>query len=214
MDRTYVSIPDRSSAHTPIVVMALHLFGVDAFLRRAADRFAAAGMATIVPDLYSELDAPDGDVVADPAQFIPLARSLESEEIDARFDAALQRMRERFPSGKVAIAGFCMGGVMATYRAANTRERYNVAAAWYGLSNDITPEQVTIPIVASYGAADHGLPVERVRAFYDALTVPKEVEIYAGAGHAFCDETRPSYRPEASDASWLRTLAFLQTHLQ
>ncbi len=41
-----------------------------------------------------------------------------------------------------------------------------------------------------------------------------EVKIYPGAGHAFFNETRPSYRPDAASDAWKRTLAFFQARLK
>jgi carboxymethylenebutenolidase len=42
-----------------------------------------------------------------------------------------------------------------------------------------------------------------------------EIKTYAGASHAFCDETRPaSYHETASAQSWDATVAFLKTAFQ
>jgi len=42
---------------------------------------------------------------------------------------------------------------------------------------------------------------------------PHEFYSYSHAGHAFMDSTKESYRREADEASWPRTLDFLTRHL-
>jgi carboxymethylenebutenolidase len=42
---------------------------------------------------------------------------------------------------------------------------------------------------------------------------PHEFYSYPNAGHAFMDSTKESYRREADEASWPRTLDFLSRHL-
>jgi carboxymethylenebutenolidase len=39
------------------------------------------------------------------------------------------------------------------------------------------------------------------------------VYVYEGAGHAFFNDTRDSYRPEAAALAWERTLAFFRNEL-
>ena len=41
-----------------------------------------------------------------------------------------------------------------------------------------------------------------------------EVKTYPKAGHAFFNETRPSYVPEAAADAWKRTVAFFQAKLK
>ena len=46
------------------------------------------------------------------------------------------------------------------------------------------------------------------------LTAPHAVKIYDEAGHAFFDDTRPSYVPSAAADAWARTLAWFHTYLK
>jgi carboxymethylenebutenolidase len=39
------------------------------------------------------------------------------------------------------------------------------------------------------------------------------MHVYEGAGHAFFNDTRASYRPQAAADAWQRTLAWLSGHL-
>lgn len=213
MMRTYVATPSDAGEATPTVVLAMHLSGVDASMRDAARRFAEAGFAVAIPDLYARFDAPDGDVETDYKAFFPFAQKLDVSTVDPDVRAAAQWLRAAHPRSKMAIAGFCMGGVMALHR--TTREYadlFSAAAVWYGAIR-IDPKSVAIPVVASYGSNDASIPIETVKAFRESLSVPNDVVVYPNAGHAFCDETRPSYEKNAADDSWQRSLAFLHDYL-
>lgn len=77
----------------------------------------------------------------------------------------------------------------------------------------VAPSDVDIPIVASYGATDHGIPVAEIEALDHALTVAHDFKIYPEAGHGFFDRHRSSYSAEAAEDSWKRATAFLRQRL-
>jgi carboxymethylenebutenolidase len=212
--RAYAALPESLGADTPSVVMMIHLWGVDASMREVAHRFAAEGFAIVVPDLYARFEGvPDGDETSDYTLIKPFAMKLTPESIDQDTRPAVSWLRERYADSKTAVAGFCMGGTMATYRTVGYTDIYAAAAVWYGLSDDVDPAKAEIPIVASYGQDDTGIPVEKVEAFRDKLPVDKDFKIYPHAGHAFFDQTRKSYEPNAAEDSWKRTIAFLNKHI-
>ena len=58
--------------------------------------------------------------------------------------------------------------------------------------------------------------MEGVRQVADALKQAgkdADVHVYDGAEHAFFNDTRPSYHPEASADAWQRTLRFFRRAL-
>lgn len=206
-------MPENAGSATPSIVLAMHVWGVDENIRACAQRFADAGFAAVVPDLYEDMDAPNGDGQTDFRRFVPFAQKLTFETVDPKIRAGAQWLRERFPQTSTAVAGFCMGGIMALKRAHGYRDLFSAAAVWYGALNDVDAAQIDIPIVASFGADDRGIPVESVEQFAAGLQVPNDVKIYPSAGHAFCDEERESYEPNAAQDSWSRALTFLHRHL-
>lgn len=210
---TYYAVPKATDHRTPSIVLAMHLWGVDDNMRRCADRFARAGFAVAVPDLYEDFGAPEPHKDADPREFIPFAQRLSFEIVDPKIRTAAAWLRERFPNTATAIAGFCMGGIMALRRSNGYGDIFSAAAVWYGSLKDVDGKAIDIPLVASFGAEDEGIPLESIEQFQSALQVPHDVKVYAGAGHAFCDESRPSYEPAAAQDSWDRTIAFLRAHL-
>ena len=56
--------------------------------------------------------------------------------------------------------------------------------------------------------------VAKIDAEMTRLGKPHEFHSYAGAGHAFMNETRPSYRPEASADAWKRAVDWFKRHLK
>lgn len=209
----YTAMPENPGPATPSIVLAMHVWGVDENMRACARRFADAGFATIVPDLYEDMDAPDGDGETDFRRFVPFAQKLTFETVDPKIRAGAQWLRERFPQSAAAIAGFCMGGIMALKRAHGYRDLFSAAAVWYGALNDVNAAEIDIPIVASFGAEDQGIPVQSVEQFAAELRVPSDVKIYPNAGHAFCDDQRDSFEPNAAQDSWSRAITFLRRHL-
>lgn len=110
----------------------------------------------------------------------------------------------------VGSIGFCMGGNLSALLAAE-EPQLSAAAIFYGGSP--SAEQVSAigcPVRGFYGQDDPrivgGLP-EFERAL-DAAGVNHELRIYPYTGHAFFNDTRPSYRPEAARDAWGRVLTF------
>lgn len=210
----YTALPENAGPATPSIVLAMHVWGVDENMRVCARHFAEAGFAAVVPDLYEGMDAPDGDGQTDFRKFVPFAQKLTFELVDPKIRAGAQWLRERLPQTATAVAGFCMGGIMALKRAHGYSDVFRAAAVWYGALNGVDGAEIDIPIVASFGADDTGIPPESVERFTAALHVPHDVKIYPNAGHAFCDDQRESYEPNAARDSWARAVTFLREHLR
>ena len=47
-----------------------------------------------------------------------------------------------------------------------------------------------------------------------AAGIENEIQVYDGAPHAFFNDTRDSYRPEAAADAWQRVLAWFEKYLQ
>ena len=108
----------------------------------------------------------------------------------------------------VGSVGFCMGGGLSVQLAC---AEANLAAAvvFYGASpsgDDVA--RLRCPLRGFYGEDDPRI-VSGLPAFEVALTknsVDHELRVYPETPHAFFNDTRPSYRPEAARDAWARTL--------
>lgn len=67
--RAYGAEPETRANDAASIVMAMHLWGVDAEQRDAARRFAAAGFRTIIPDLHA-IRYPNGDEASRPTNVL------------------------------------------------------------------------------------------------------------------------------------------------
>ncbi len=116
---------------------------------------------------------------------------------------------------RVGCVGFCMGGGLSALLACE-EEDLSCAAVYYG--NTPAPEKIAkvhCPVIAFYGAADQrvnaGIPT-----FQEGMKKagkPCEHHIYEGAGHAFFNDSAPSYNVKAARDSFSRLLAFLLKNL-
>ncbi len=191
----------------PGVIVIQEWWGLNDHIKDVTRRFAAAGYVALAPDLYH------GAVATEPDEARKLVMELDMAEAVAEIGQAIDwLLAQDYTQGdKVGIVGFCMGGRLVLMTALDN-DHLGAAVAFYG--SPLTPEQapgVKAPLQGHYGAADGGIPVDAVEAMQTALNeagITNEIYIYDGAPHAFFNETRSSYRPEAAAAAWERTLAW------
>jgi carboxymethylenebutenolidase len=110
----------------------------------------------------------------------------------------------------VGSVGFCLGGGLSALLACEEPE-LGAAVVFYGRSPSVEQAaSIGCPLRGFYGHDDPrivgGLPA--FEAALDAAGVDHELRIYPDTPHAFFNDTRPSYRPEAARDAWGRTLAF------
>ncbi len=196
------------------VVVVHEWWGLNAQIRALARRLAEQGYLAIVPDLYH------GHVADDPEQAHVLSRGLDPDSAQVTLAAAAAWARQSLRGGhpRVGVLGFCMGGGLAQ-RFALADSSLSAAVMFYGppVTDSVRVARLRVPLQGHFGADDEGIPPRTVDALRRALgraVVPGDVYVYAGAGHAFMNETRPSYRPDAARQAWARTLAFLDRHLK
>ncbi len=209
----YAAYPKNVRLNTPGVVIAMHIWGVDAAIRDTVRRYAKAGFSCIAPDLYSRMNAPSGDGSTNVDEFRPLAAQLERKQYGGDMRAAALHVLSKSPQGKLGVTGFCMGGHLALIEALDNADIFAAVAPFYGAVKDIDPAEIRIPVCGSYGEKDHSIPAEDVRTWRSHLRVANDIRIYPAAGHAFFDDTRSSYVASAADDAWKRTIAFFKDNL-
>lgn len=206
-----VTPADRGKA--PLVVVVHEWWGLNAQIRDVATRLARQGYVAVVPDLYH------GRVADDPMQAHELSRAITDEDAARDIDAAVAYVRDHVhPGGKLGVMGFCLGGGVALQYALRT-PTVGAVVMFYG-SPETDPARLAklqAPLQGHFGAEDQGIQEKRVDEFRAALARGKksaDLYVYPGAGHAFMNDTKPSYRVDAAKQAWARTLAFLQKNLK
>ncbi len=138
------------------------------------------------------------------------ARDMDAHTANLRAAVAFLRSHPACEGRAVASVGYCMGGGLSG-RLACEEPELAAAAIYYGQAPE--PEQVArtgCPVRGFYGEDDERI-TSGVPAFESALSeagVEHELRVYPDTGHAFFNDTRPSYRQEAARDAWGRTLQF------
>jgi carboxymethylenebutenolidase len=203
-------------------VVAFEATGLNADMRAQADRLAAAGYLTLVPDLF------DGRPWVRCVRGAIQQLHAGSGPAFTMLDAAREWLTARDDcTGKTGVIGFCLGGGFALLCAASGD--YTAAAVNYG-EVPADAERVlagTCPVVASYGARDMEIRAGHPRRLVSALTalnVPHDIKVYPGAGHSFMSGKPPAlrplmallrldFKPEATEDAWRRILTFFGQYL-
>jgi carboxymethylenebutenolidase len=191
----------------PAVVVVQEWWGVDAHIHDVARRFAAEGFTALAPDLYR------GRQAGEPDDARKLAMELDWSDSLAGLRSSVGWLLDHGATA-VGAVGFCMGGSLV-WALAHEDERLSAAVPFYGASAGEGGE-LRCPLMAHFGQSDHSIPpekIERIRAHLSGQRYAHRIFVYEGAGHAFFNDTRASYRPDAAALAWERTLEFLRNEL-
>jgi carboxymethylenebutenolidase len=169
----------------------------------------------LAPDLYY------GQTATEPDEARKLAMALEYpdalEVIQSSIDYLIAR--DDVAPKRIGVIGFCMGGGLAWHSAAKL-EGVGAAVPCYGGGPDVTPDEasrISAPVLAIYGELDRGVSPEVARrraALMDAAGVVHEMVIYPDAEHAFMNDQRPAYHPEAAEDAWQRIVDLFRETLR
>jgi carboxymethylenebutenolidase len=204
----------------PGVVVIHDAFGYRPDKESINDRIARAGYLALTPNMYAR----GGRLRC----ITRVMRELMTQRGRALDDvlAARDHLQSRTEcSGRVGIAGFCMGGQFALVM---SPKGFGASAPFYGTP---LPRHLSetldgaCPIVASFGSRDplgRGAP-DRLREVTAAKQIAADIKVYPGAGHSFANilPAQPllritgfGYDEAASEDAWSRVFAFFGEHLR
>ena len=209
----YLSFPETDSGAGVIVIQ--EWWGLNDHIRDVTDRFADAGFVALAPDLYH------GEQAQSPDDARKLSMALNIRQASAEIGAGarhLLTMPQVVPR-KVGVVGFCMGGQLALCAAADHPDLIAACVDFYGAHSKAAfdPATLQVPLLAHFGRNDSIVKRGDAAALIDALSAAGkfvDAYYYDGVGHAFFNDTRPSYDPAAASLAWDRTLAFLRDALR
>ena len=222
----YFARPE-SAANPPVVLVAMEIFGLHAYIKDVARRLAKAGAFAIAPNYYFR-SGQDLTKITEMAKLAPIVNSKPDAELFADLDATVAWAKTQGgDTGRLGIIGFCRGGRTVWEYAAHSKN-LKAGVAFYGTLVDppaqkaIWPKSPTelaadmkAPVLGLYGAEDQGIPVAQVEAMKEALAKahkPAEFKIYPGAAHGFHADYRPSYRKEAAEDAWRMAIGWFKKH--
>ena len=214
----YVARPVAKVA--PAVLVLHEVFGVNADIKQTCDELAAQGFLAIAPDLYWRQEPgvslsmwSDEEWKKGLALYSAYDRNQGVKDIMVTVEAA-----RRMPgsSGKVAVMGFCLGGLMAFLT--NARGEVDSAVAFHGGDTEKYLDEsaaIKAPLLMHLAEEDEFISKDAQAAIKVSLADKSNVVIYSypGCNHAFARHTGLHFNPAAAAQAYARTWRFLRESL-
>lgn len=204
----------------PGIVMLHEILGITDWIVEVADQFAARGYCVVAPDMFWRLEpgfVADFRIPEQRNKGFRFRGEIDHNKAVEDIAAAIENLKARPEcNGKIAVAGFCMGGTL-TYLSA-TRLNPDAAIVYYGTEVHRFLEEgpnISCPTIFHAGDHDHHVPLELLNKIRGALEDLPGVTFHIyDAGHAFANTHKPEgegYSPGSTEAAHARSFEFLET---
>lgn len=201
-----------SNRPMPALVLVHGYRGVDDAHKAVSRRFAAAGFVVLAPDLF------EGKISKDPVASAYRKTTLDIESAVEKIADSVAYLRSLPFVGrkKIALSGFCMGGGLALYGLARSRQFAAGVIFYQSLFPDPTElKGIGVPLQCHYGALDKNISLAEIDSFAADLKRYKkkfEIHLYKEAGHAFLNNpTQPGTADrKAADQAFSKSCKWLR----
>jgi len=215
----YIARPKAVPA--PAVVVLQELFGVNADIRKTCDELAEQGFIAVAPDLFWRQEpGVDLSVTSEPdwqhglRLYQAYDRDAGAKDVKETADV-VAKLPEC--SGKVAVLGYCLGGLMTFLTAA----RYGVdaAVAYHGGDTEKYLGEIdglNAPLLMHLAEEDEFISKAAQAEIKAALAKKPNTMVYSypGQNHAFSRHGGVHYNAEAAALAHERTYEFLNRQLR
>jgi len=211
--QAYVARPKEEKKYATVIVIHENR-GLNAHIEDVTRRAAVAGYLAIAPNALAPLGGTPVNEDEARAKFQQLKPEDNLQNFIKVFDYL--PTRKDF-NGITGCVGFCWGGAMSNNLAVNVPS-LKAAVPFYGRQ----PKTEDVPKIKAalqlhYAENDEGVNAG-IATYEEALKNNKityELYMYAGAQHAFHNDTAPSrYNEAAAKLAWQRTLDFFKKYLK
>jgi carboxymethylenebutenolidase len=198
----------------PGVIVIHEIWGLVDHIKDVSKRLANEGYVALAVDLFEGETASDLEAARSFREKFTEEKILADLKGGFDFLTALQYMNPK----RIGSVGFCMGGGLSLLFACHNK---NLAATVVFYGRNPSPidqvRNINCPVLCNYAGADYGITESDINLLKETLTKCGKIfdlKIYPGAPHAFFNDTRGSYRPEAAKDAWERTLQFYAQYLK
>jgi len=209
--QAYLARPEDPGPHPGIIIFQ-EAFGVNAYIRDIAGRFA--------PELFHRTGPGfEGSYTDFPGTQVHLSKLTDQTlESDVRAAYGWLAADPRTDAERIAAIGFCMGGRVSFL--ANSIVPLRAAVSFYG--GGIAPAMLgragslRAPMLFFWGGLDTHIGPEQTRTVEEALRAAGReftAVTFSYADHGFFCDQRANYSEKASRQAWPMTLEFLQDHM-
>jgi carboxymethylenebutenolidase len=216
----YAAYAARADAPTGAgIVIIPDVRGLHPYYEELTLRFAEAGVHAVAIDFYARTAGAEKRSAG--FEYEPHVTALDPAGVDRDVAAAVDFLRsdEGGEAERLYTVGFCIGGRISLLQA---RSGLDLRGAIGFYPWPVGPHRSGLPapadeaprfgcpVLALYGGADAGIPVEAREEFDRALEaagVERHTVVYEGAPHSFFD--RKSEFAEASAGAWDDVLRFM-----
>ncbi len=204
----------------PGLLLLQEIFGVSDYIEAVAEDLAALGYVVGAPDLFWRLK-PGHRAEHDQnglTESLELASRFDAQQGVADAAAALNHLTA-LPEvgGGIGVIGFCLGGSIAYFLAAQGRP--DAVVSFYGAAvpgNLDALSQIQSPLQFHFGGSDPYIPRDQVARVEEAAAAHPNVEIHVeeDAGHAFHNRLAPMFHmADPAARAWQHTEEFLRRNL-
>ncbi len=210
---------EAANKDAPGLVLIQEIFGVNASMRAAADRWASLGYNVICPDLFWRKEAGLDLNPNNEEEFkkgMSLMQSMDEDQVVSDLEAARQWLADKIGHQKIAALGYCWGGRLVVRMAADTP--ISCAVSYYGVALEHLVPSLSAsaaPALLHIAELDSFVPEEARNTILDAVKARSgwEAHLYPNCDHAFARPNGAHRNEDAAKLAEERSHAFMQKHV-
>lgn len=210
----YLAKPKAAGTYPGVIVIHENR-GLTDHIKDVARRLAKAGYIALAPDLVSRSGGTPNNAFD---KISGILGGAKPEDLVKDLRAGIGYL-EKVPglnAGKIGVVGFCLGGAY-TLRLAAAEPKVLAAVPYYGPAPEPISQMANTKaaILGQYGGNDarvNGTIPQLEKTLKDAGKT-FEQKVYAGANHAFNNDTGASFNEQAAVQAWGETLAWFKKYL-
>jgi carboxymethylenebutenolidase len=209
----FLARPKGDAKRAAVIVMH-EIWGVVDHIKDVSSRLAHEGYVSLAVDLF------EGNIMKKLEEGRKFREQFTEEKILKDLDGGFDYLKSLpyVDPKHIGSIGFCMGGGLSLLLACHNKE-LAAAVVFYGRNPSPLDrvKNIQCPLLCNYAGADMAITESDINLLKQTLTrygKSFDIKVYPEAPHAFFNDTRESYRPNAAKDAWTRTLQFYSKYLK